>query len=285
MSRSFGGTRLTTRAADRDLALGDLLEPGDHPQQRRLAAAGRADQHAELAVGDRDVDAADHVRRAEVLLHRPNVDGRHRLRLPRIVSLTLATVTGARVPARDDVVRPARRKPGDDVLRRLAPQLLLRLDRKERRVRRQDHARMAERAASRAAPAPPAARRAPAPPACRASSAASAASTSTTAPRAVLTRYAPGFIAPKHVGVDHAARLGVERHVQRDDVALARTARRGCARSTYAGKVAVDEVGIAGDDALEHVARDVRHPLADAAQADDAERHVATAARSVPDDR
>ena len=32
--------------------LADFLEPGDHPQQRRLAAAGRADEHAELAVGD-----------------------------------------------------------------------------------------------------------------------------------------------------------------------------------------------------------------------------------------
>ena len=44
-------------AADRDLAVGDLLQPGDHAQQRRLAAARRADQHAELAVVDLDVDA------------------------------------------------------------------------------------------------------------------------------------------------------------------------------------------------------------------------------------
>ena len=39
-------------AADIDLAAGDGLEPRDHPQQRRLAAAGGADQHAELAVAD-----------------------------------------------------------------------------------------------------------------------------------------------------------------------------------------------------------------------------------------
>ena len=43
-------------------------------------------------------------------------------------------------------------------------------------------------------------------------------------------------------------------------------------------KVAVDEVRIAGDHALEDVARDVRHPLADASQPDDAQRHLARAA-------
>ena len=37
-------------AADRDRAAGDVLEPGDHAQRRRLAAAGRADEHEELAV-------------------------------------------------------------------------------------------------------------------------------------------------------------------------------------------------------------------------------------------
>ena len=45
--------------ADIDLAAGDGLKPGDHPQQRRLAAAGGADQHAELAVADVEVDALD----------------------------------------------------------------------------------------------------------------------------------------------------------------------------------------------------------------------------------
>jgi len=55
-------------AADRDLALRDLLQPGDHPQQRRLAAARRTDEHAELAVLDGDVDAADDGRRAELLV-------------------------------------------------------------------------------------------------------------------------------------------------------------------------------------------------------------------------
>jgi hypothetical protein len=43
---------LTTRAADGDLAAGDLLQPGHHAQQRGLAAARGADDDDELAVGD-----------------------------------------------------------------------------------------------------------------------------------------------------------------------------------------------------------------------------------------
>ena len=46
-------------AADVDLAAADGLQPRDHPQQRGLAAAGGADQHAELAVGDLEADALD----------------------------------------------------------------------------------------------------------------------------------------------------------------------------------------------------------------------------------
>src|SRR5437588_4127320 len=43
--------------ADLDLAAGDGLEPRDHAQQGRLAAAGRAQPHAELAVADVEFDA------------------------------------------------------------------------------------------------------------------------------------------------------------------------------------------------------------------------------------
>ena len=55
--------------ADADLAAGDVLQPGDHAQQRRFAAARRADQDDELAVGDVDVDAMDDLRRAIGLAH------------------------------------------------------------------------------------------------------------------------------------------------------------------------------------------------------------------------
>ena len=46
-------------AADLQLAVGDVLEPGDHPQRGRLPAAGRADEDHELAVGDVEVDVLD----------------------------------------------------------------------------------------------------------------------------------------------------------------------------------------------------------------------------------
>jgi hypothetical protein len=42
--------------ADLDLALGDVLQPHDHPQDRRLPAARRADEDHELAVVDLQVD-------------------------------------------------------------------------------------------------------------------------------------------------------------------------------------------------------------------------------------
>ena len=54
------GLELVDQAlADPDLARRDLLEAGDHPQGRALAAARGADQHHELAIGDREVDAVD----------------------------------------------------------------------------------------------------------------------------------------------------------------------------------------------------------------------------------
>ncbi len=44
-----------------------LFEPGDHAQQGRLAAAGRADEDDELAVGDVEVDSLDDLDFAVVL--------------------------------------------------------------------------------------------------------------------------------------------------------------------------------------------------------------------------
>jgi len=49
------------RAADDDLPRGDVLESRDHPQQRRLAASRRADEHDELARLDLEIDAVDHL--------------------------------------------------------------------------------------------------------------------------------------------------------------------------------------------------------------------------------
>ena len=49
------GERVDELAADEDVAARSAVEPGDHAQQRRLAAAGRPDQHDELAVLDLEV--------------------------------------------------------------------------------------------------------------------------------------------------------------------------------------------------------------------------------------
>ena len=52
MPRSAGSTSLTTLPPIDDLAAADVLEPGDHPEQRGLSAAGGADEDDEFAVGD-----------------------------------------------------------------------------------------------------------------------------------------------------------------------------------------------------------------------------------------
>ena len=62
MSRSFGETSFTIRSPIVIVALADLLETGDHAKRRRLAAAGRADEHHELAVLDRQVERVDRAR-------------------------------------------------------------------------------------------------------------------------------------------------------------------------------------------------------------------------------
>ena len=54
-------------AVDQDLALVRLLEAGDHPQRRRLAAAARAEHREELALGDVEVDVVDGGEVAEAL--------------------------------------------------------------------------------------------------------------------------------------------------------------------------------------------------------------------------
>src|SRR5690606_36781852 len=58
-----------TLATDPDLTLVWLLEPRDHPQRRRLAAAGRAQQRDELAGLDVQVQPVDGHGLAEPLRH------------------------------------------------------------------------------------------------------------------------------------------------------------------------------------------------------------------------
>ena len=59
MSRWRGWASVMSRPSTSSVPGGHLLEPGDHPQQRRLAAAGGADEDEELAVGDVEVHVAD----------------------------------------------------------------------------------------------------------------------------------------------------------------------------------------------------------------------------------
>ncbi len=63
-------------AVDPDLARGRILEARDHAQRRGLAAAGRADEHHELAVLDRDVDVLHGDDRAERLVQVAELDPR-----------------------------------------------------------------------------------------------------------------------------------------------------------------------------------------------------------------
>src|SRR4051812_14426666 len=64
--------------ADRNGPRGDVFEPGEHPQQGRLAATGGADQHDELAIIDRNRHAVQNFKIAERLPHVANLYRRHR---------------------------------------------------------------------------------------------------------------------------------------------------------------------------------------------------------------
>ena len=78
MSRSIGGSSLTTLSPISDLARGDRFQPGHHAQRRRLAAAGRADQHHELLVADLEVHVLDGVNLVVLLVQAPDQDLGHR---------------------------------------------------------------------------------------------------------------------------------------------------------------------------------------------------------------
>ena len=72
-----GGTSATSMPSIRILPRGRVLEPGDQPQQRGLAAARRADEDDELAVVDGEVDVGDDVDLAEGLLDVLKFDRAH----------------------------------------------------------------------------------------------------------------------------------------------------------------------------------------------------------------
>ena len=67
MSRSFGATELTIRPSMRISPSLTRFQAGDHGEQRRLAAAGRADERDELARLRLEIDALQHLDRAEAL--------------------------------------------------------------------------------------------------------------------------------------------------------------------------------------------------------------------------
>ena len=79
--------------ADEDPAARDLLESGEHPQRGRLAAARRADEDEELAVGDVDAEVVDGGGLVEPLGDVLERDRRHQTSLASAGSTKCATAT------------------------------------------------------------------------------------------------------------------------------------------------------------------------------------------------
>ncbi len=99
---------MTTRSPIRIVAPADLLEPGDHPQRGRLAAAGRADEDHELALVDHQVERVDGARPVGIdLRHALELDRSHGLGIPRF-----SPGDCSRASLRDALLRPG--QPGLD---------------------------------------------------------------------------------------------------------------------------------------------------------------------------
>ena len=81
VGRWFGRMPRMSRPPIADRAFGRLDEAGDHPQDRGLAAARRAEEGEELAGLDRDVDMVDGPEGAEIHAKRRR-DGRPRSSVP-----------------------------------------------------------------------------------------------------------------------------------------------------------------------------------------------------------
>src|SRR5882762_7415731 len=66
-------------AADENLARRGPLQPRDHAKQGGLAASGRAEQHQELTLANREDDVVDRIDLPESFAQVPNLDAGHRL--------------------------------------------------------------------------------------------------------------------------------------------------------------------------------------------------------------
>ena len=232
MSRSFGGTRLTTVPPIAISPAPISSSPAIIRSSVDLPQPDGPDQHAELAVGDRDVDAADHVRRAEVLLHR-----RECRPPPSAAFRSSRSVSRSR--SRRGACRRRRRSRAGPVASQVT-MFCAALRRSSRSDSTEKNAACgvritrgcAEELRVRAAPAPPAARRAPSPASVpRVERGERGVDVDDGAARRVDEERA-GLRRAQHLGVDHAARLGVERHVQRHDVACGEEPGERRARST-----------------------------------------------------
>ncbi len=90
--------------ADPQRAAGDVLEPGDHPQAGRLAAARRADEDHELAVADLEVQVVDRLDLAVQLAHVIEGDCGHRS-LPLVRPMSSAAGAAGTIRAAAGLVR------------------------------------------------------------------------------------------------------------------------------------------------------------------------------------
>ena len=118
MSRSFGGTWVTSRSPMWIVPVVDRLQPGEHPQRRRLAAPRRPDEHQELAVVDLQVEVVDGgvVEPAVGARRSGERDGGHRLGQYPHATSPCPQWTAASGPVRKD----ERAGPGPEAARRLA---------------------------------------------------------------------------------------------------------------------------------------------------------------------
>src|SRR5262252_3298342 len=282
MSRSLGGTRLTTLSpiaisppliSSRPAIMRssvDLPQPDGPTSTQNSPSAMSTSTPRITCVEPKCLCTELIVTAATALLLHGRKPGRvilSRRRLPRSLYY--------------NVVGPPCLEPADDVLRCLAPQLDLGLRAEERSVRRQDHPRMAEQPGfgrnrldrqdvqsgtgkystiecgkqiveiyDRAA--------------CR------------------VDDPGPSSHALEEIAPDHVPRFCVERRVNADDVARCEESRRIGHALDIGRKIAVDEIRIACDHTPECIAREIRHALADAPQSEDAERELARAAQRHP---